>query len=98
MEPADLPEMSDGERLWIVEALNASVDTKLVTKYQILALGEGDNKKMTLALGSAIELAVFPGQPRTTARVIFGSYLIERSTAQEMVNQFARDFGIVAQS
>lgn len=97
MEPADLPEMSDAERVWIAEALRASVDTKLVTKYQILAMGDGDNKKMTLVLGSAIEMAVFPGQPRTTARAVFGSFLIERGIAQELANQFARDFGIVAQ-
>lgn len=98
MEPADFPEMSEPERLWIADALSASVDTKLVTKYQILALGDDDNKKMTLVLGSAIEMAVFPGQPRTSARAVFGSFLIERGMAQELANQFARDFGIVAQS
>ncbi len=97
MEPVDLPEMSDGERRWVAAAFHASVNTKLVTKFQVFTVAESDNKKVTLSFGSAIEMSIFPGQPRTTACEVFGCYLIERNIAQDLVNNLAREFGITPQ-
>lgn len=96
MEPADFPDIPDAERLWIAEAFAATTDTKVVTKVQMMSLGTHAEQKITLVLGSSVELAIYPGQSRTSARSVFGSFLLDRAAAQHIVDALARDFKITA--